>query len=471
MVLMSILTGVITEAPGQYLLGQFFLGLSVYFSLWLLADRPLLNPVQAVVALFYWWFGIGPTIVGIFRALADLSDDALYAQVSGMEGLWVVALGLPLYAFVARNSLVWLSKITSGLIFLRPSGNNYKLRTVITFFICGALAEIIIKILEKMDISGQEPLNYLGGTITIIWWIGAIAGIGGVLTFGKSAILSAIAQPWRQTSIVMKILGMVVLLISLSTGLTSGWKGSLVFAGLYIVVAYISRYQRIPWKWMAIGFFAYLFFVEPFTTAGRQIAESLQIQTPEERTNLFRQLITEGKLTQQRSWKEINIESPFRGIYQLAGEITRRNGLFDGEWQGYTIIWGLSALIPRVFYPEKPMLNVGNFFALTIGADLGLVSSGDYVTNISVSMPFEIVGNFGWLAGILSFGLIGAFWALFCVLLLSPRRLADHPLTPWLVGFAFGFEGAVGHFLAGLRSLIIPLAVTFMIWVFLRKKL
>ncbi|MHB1326347.1 MAG: hypothetical protein ACYDGS_04770 [Thermoleophilia bacterium] len=63
MVSLATFTGPETGAPATYVLGQIALGLSVYLSLLFLADRPLINPIQAVVAVFYWWFGVGPVVI------------------------------------------------------------------------------------------------------------------------------------------------------------------------------------------------------------------------------------------------------------------------------------------------------------------------------------------------------------------------------------------------------------------------
>jgi len=64
MVSLAIVTGLATGAPATYVLGQIALGMSVYLSLLFLADRPLINPIQALVAMFYWWFGVGPAVMG-----------------------------------------------------------------------------------------------------------------------------------------------------------------------------------------------------------------------------------------------------------------------------------------------------------------------------------------------------------------------------------------------------------------------
>jgi len=470
-VLFSIIVGGITGAPIEYEIAQILLGFSVFISLFLLADRPLLNPIQAVLAIFYWWFGVGPTIIAAYKAILGLKEDALWAQVSGLEALWIVIFGLPFYALISRFILKLITKFNFGFKFLVPSGINYRMRTLVIFLSVGVLSKFIIFTLHQYGISGKEMVHYLGGTITHIWWVGIIDLVGETFVFAKSAIFSALVYSGKHVTKEMRILGLILLFVIIWDAITSGWKGALIAPVIYLIVAYISQRQRIPWMWMGIVVLIYLFVIEPFVSTGRHLAEKMNIQTTEERNEIFRELSSDLSWFEDFSWQDIKIESPFRGIYMLAGEVTRRNSLLYGEWQGYTIGWGLSALIPRAIYPDKPLMNVGNFFALTVGVDLGIISPRDFITNIGVSLPFEIVGNFGWLAGIISFGIFGAFWALFCSLILSSSRLSTHPLTPMMVVLAVGWEQAIGHFLANLRDLIIPIIITFFIWCGLNRRL
>ena len=159
--------------------------------------------------------------------------------------------------------------------------------------------------------------------------------------------------------------------------------------------------------WILVVIAAYLFLVEPFVATGRYLAERFDIKTSAERRELFRELYSKTSLFELRDLSEINVESLFRNTYPIASEITSSNALLEGEWRGLTIEMGFLSLIPRAIYPSKPDLNVGNFFAQTVGLRMGLVNPRDFMTNISITIPFEMIGNFGWAAGVLSFGIIG----------------------------------------------------------------
>lgn len=470
-VFLAVVTGLLTNAPAVYIVGQLVLGCGVFISLWLLSDYPLINPVQAVIPAFYWWFGVGPAVIAAFRGILGDADIALYAQQSAQISVYIVAIGLPVYAFLARRTITWHARKRIFARFLLPAGRNYQYGSVVLFFFIGFSSYLILWLLSSLGMGGIEEINYLGGQITTVWWVGIIAGLGQILTIAKSSVLSELVQSGKDTSRGMKLMAAAVVLMSLFNAVTSGWKGAFVFIAVYILMAYVSKNQKLPWKSMFVVLLMYLFVVEPFVASGRQMSQSMGISTSQERSLIYSEMIVEGRMFDQVSLGELNVESPFRGISVFAGEVARRSTLLSGEWHGETLIWGVAAIVPRLLYPAKPEMNIGNFFAQQIGVDLGLVSSSDYFTNIAITIPFEFIGNYGLIAGILSFGLIGVLWASLCSWLLSPERLSDHPLTPWLTVSVLTMEAAVGHFLAHWRSMLLPFAVIYILRIFYKQKL
>jgi hypothetical protein len=198
----------------------------------------------------------------------------------------------------------------------------------------------------------------------------------------------------------------------------------------------------------------------------RSAAEIAKITTTEERAELFQLGLSQWMMFADTRDHDINIESPFRGIFLYADGISSDSSVFSGPWEN-TLSEGMLTLVPRSIYPDKPDSNMGNYFARY----LGTVADDDYVTNEGVSLPFEFVGNYGYLAGILSFGLIGVFWALFCVWLLSEDRLATHPLAPLVIIFSLWIETSVGQFLAKLRDLPLVFGAAYVVWLVLKKRL
>ncbi|MCD4726104.1 MAG: hypothetical protein K8R46_00440 [Pirellulales bacterium] len=468
---MAIFTGLYTDAPMTYVFGQLVLGLSVYVSLSLLADRPLINPIQAVVGTFYWWFGVGPAVIATRSVLLGTPHAALDAEVSCMEALWVVAPGLLLYAIVARWTLNWFSRTGAYARFLLPAGNNYRPQVIIAYLSLMGFSVAALVVLQWMGIQGREETSFFGGTKTTIWWVGVIAAVGSIAPFVTSALMAALAAPWKTIPWVVWILIGVVVAQTVMFALFGGWKSPIAILGAYFVCAYVSRYQRPPWLIMTVGALVFLVIITPFVSYGRHIAISSGAETSAARKQIFSEVLDDPGAFLPTAIEGMDVSVFFRGIYPLAGELTRRNGPFEGEWHGKTISRGFEAVVPRVFNPNKRDVNIGNFFCQTVGADIGVSGRNDTLNNIAISIPFEFVGNYGVVAGILSFGLIGFLWTLFVVWMLSPARLSNHPLTPYLAISTMGFESAFGHYLAGLRGLIIPLLLCFFIYKMFRGKM
>ena len=205
-VFISLFTGLITGAPATYLVGQVLLGLSVFISLRFLADYPLLNPIQAVIAIFYWWFGVGPMVVSSYKALVAFLEDAHYAQVSAIEALIIVACGLPFYAVGARLALVWFSRKGTFARFLMPDAGNYKLTTIITLLLVGGIS-YSNSVDPRADGYCRRGGNHLfGRNDNYVWWVGVIASVSFILWFANSSILTELVHLGRHTSKVMILL-------------------------------------------------------------------------------------------------------------------------------------------------------------------------------------------------------------------------------------------------------------------------
>jgi hypothetical protein len=212
--------------------------------------------------------------------------------------------------------------------------------------------------------------------------------------------------------------------------------------------------RRIPWIALVVAIVSYLAFVEPFVDSMRLVAERTQATTVEERTELFAMglstIATHGGIS-----VEPNVESMFRGIYPFCKEITQQSSMIGGPWKGESVMDGLSAIIPRVILPAKSDSNMGNFFSHELG-DSGM---DDDMQNIAITVPFEIVGNFGWLAGVLSFAAIGAAWATFCASVLTVARMTTHPLTPFVIVLGLDVERSMGQSLNAFKGLPFALAM------------
>jgi hypothetical protein len=457
-------TGIVTGASEAYILGQIVLGMSTYIALSLLADRPLINPIQAFVIICYWWIGVAPAVVSAWYVIADYSKEALAAQRDGMEALWITAPGLLLYALVAKGIMNWFSGKGFCARFLLPSGTNYRENVLIIYLGLTLFSSLLLTVLGIIGISGVEETTLFGGTRTTIWWVGVIAAVDMITPMLASILMSTLVDPWKTIPYAIKIMIVITIGQTVFNALYGGWKGPLALLATYYVFAFMRRMQRPPWMLLLIGGVFFVAVITPYVVYGRWVAATTSIGTKKETGEVFAELLTGDPLVfLPTSAKEIDVTVLFRGISPLAGELTRRNSFFEGEWGGKTITWGMEVLVPREFMPEKRDMNIGNFFARTVGADIGVAQRFDTLNSIAIGMPFEFVGNYGWLAGVLSFGIIGVFWAVLNCWLLTPEHLSDHPLTPFMAAFTLSMEAPMGHFLAQVRGLIIPLLILFFI--------
>jgi hypothetical protein len=467
MIFVAFLTGVKSE----YIVAQLMFHLCVYWSLSILSDRPLINPIQTFIFLFYWWFGAAPIVMGAFDMFSGNLVRAVYDQESGMEGLWIVAAGLPLYALVAKRTLKRMELKQKYFKFLMPQSFQYHPETLLIYFSIGTIAMLAIEVLKFVGIQGIQSINYLGGTRTDIWWVGVLRAIGDVMRFATVAVMVSLAVEFKKAPKWLVGLGAIIIVQTLVTALTSGSKSAFVVLFFYALCARVSLKQKPPWLIIGAVLFVYLFFIEPMVSTTRGLAQVYNSATSKDREEVFSQVLKQNSLTSFQKDREVQVGSIFRGIYPVAGSITRSNTWFDGYWNGLTIGWGLLVNVPRAFAPNKPDADIGNFFARTVGVTTGITVEDNYDLNISVSIPFEFVGNFGWMAGIITFPFIGFAWAKICGLLLSPQRLSDHPLAPFFVYLTITFESAFGNVLAEFRDLIFPLAVMFVVWKFYRTRL
>ncbi len=261
-----------------------------------------------------------------------------------------------------------------------------------------------------------------------------------------------------------KILIVATIGYTVLQALYSGWKGPLALLVTYYVFAYTRRMQRPPWMLMLIGGLFFVLVITPYVVYGRWMAATTSASSSYDTSKVFSSVLKGDPWDfLPTSTRDVDVSVFFRGIFPLAGELTRRNSFFEGQWDGKTITWGFEILVPRAFMPEKRDMNIGNFFARTVGADIGVSLRFDTLNSIAVSIPFECVGNYGWFGGILSFGIIGFFWVLLNCWLLTPEHLSDHPLMPFMAAFTLSMESPMGHFLAQVRGLIIPLLILFFI--------
>jgi hypothetical protein len=455
-VLVLIGLSVVSSAWSDALGAQFILAFGTFVSLCLLSRYPMVNPVHAVVLLFHWWFGFGPSVCAVFwlwKGDSARADDYL---TGGMTPTLIVAFGLPLYACAARWVLQHWKR--PQLTRVAPDGPVYEMATLLSLGVVAALAALALQAFSAFGLQASETVNYLGGQRTATWWLVPLAQGDLLGRFALAAGCSVLAVPnlKRNASFRWVMLGLVVL--SFQRALTSGSKGELVFPVFYYLIAFANWRRRVPWLILVAGIFGYLAVIEPFVANTRLQAERVRATSGEDRVEIFSEAWRDFHISGQGS-DDANVESLFRGIYPLAKKIADQSSFMEGPWQGQSVRDGLSALLPRELFPDKADSNMGNFFA----RQLEVSAADNYVNNVAITIPFEIVGNYGWLAGWLSFAVIGVVWASFVAFVLTVPRMTTHPLTPYLIVLVMSVESSVGQF--GNQLKLLPISLALLYWV------
>ncbi len=431
-------------------------------SLQLLRRYPLVNPLHAVVLFFHWWFGYCPTVCAFYWILQGEPENAAPYLTGGTVCILIVAFGLVLYALGARAVLgIWRPQLMSAAA---PEGFSYRTGTLLRLGLAAGLAGLSIWLLGIFGLQAFETVNYLGGQSTKTWWLVPLDEAGHLIDFALAAGCSLLALPRLKSSPFTRCTALAIAVFAVSRAVTSGSKGPLIFPVFYYVVAYTTWRRRAPWLALFLGLVAFLTFVEPFVASMRLRVERTGQATVADRREIFLDGLKNFSPSDLFG-HQLNIESLFRGIYPLAVKTTAQSTLFSGPWRGESLRDGLSAILPRALFPAKASSNMGNYFA----HQLSVADAGDNLQNVAITIPFEFTGNFGWIAGSLSFALLGAVWALFVALLLTPARMATHPLTPFVIVFGLGIESSVGQFGNGIKMLLILLPLLFLICRFPRR--
>jgi hypothetical protein len=445
-------------------------------ALFTLSNSRLLNPVQFVVFLFHWYFAVGPSIHSLYSLVTGTADHSVYAYITGRtlsdsyylqhgtRALMIVSVGLPLYSFVARRVLSWWPKAWY-LKFLMPAGARYGPRTLVQWWGVAALAIGTIWLLGLAGVNAFTSINYLGGHVVenpLAALIASVTRIGELATVSAMGYVVLRRSPGATH---FRILAAVILLCFSLNAMTSGVKGAVVEMSFYVLVSYITWRSKVPILAICCLAGAYLLVIEPVIAAGRLAAESAKVGTSADARQIFLDTLTNYEVS-EKSWRDLNIESPFRFIFYCAGEVAESSALLTGPWAGATLKDGVSSILPRFLFPEKANSNMGNDFARSIG----IAAPDDHATNASITMPFEIVGNYGWMAGVAAFALLGAVWSAFSAYVLSPARLATHPLSPFVVGMSVHFESSCGQFLGQYKDLVIIVPLLWLMWIINRRR-
>jgi hypothetical protein len=84
----------------------------------------------------------------------------------------------------------------------------------------------------------------------------------------------------------------------------------------------------------------------------------------------------------------------------------------DGLYGGETLAYVTYVFIPRIIWPNKPLITPGQWFASKLGKGQ-FVTETKFSNAINMTIPGELYLNFGWLGSIVGLLLLGALYLLF----------------------------------------------------------
>jgi len=141
-------------------------------------------------------------------------------------------------------------------------------------------------------------------------------------------------------------------------------------------------------------------------------------------------------------------------------DLVKRNGFYNGRASSPLIL----ALIPRVLWPDKPNIAIGQWFALEIGvaykSDKGLINN-----SINMTLPGELYLDFGWIG--LAVGSL--FVGFFISALWQATKFYSYDYN--IAGTLFGgylFILGIGGF-AGDLQIILTLLSTYFLFLIIKK--
>ncbi len=140
--------------------------------------------------------------------------------------------------------------------------------------------------------------------------------------------------------------------------------------------------------------------------------------------------------------------------------LTKENGFYDGR----ASLPLVAALVPRIFWPDKPTVQLGAWFAVEIGvASVG--ESGRANNSVNMSIPGELYLDFGYTGVVIGCVLFGIFLAL--IWNASRFNESQYNLTGTLWG-GYLLQCAIGTMGSDLQ-VAVTLLSTYLVFLMMKK--
>ena len=317
-------------------------------------------------------------------------------------------------------------------------------------WLVGAAAIVYFQVFvvpEKTNFATEQGLASLGPALTFVVMLGQMIEPMGlvILAYGYARFRTV---PWL-------LLVLVMVAVQVGIGFVADIKAVAMLAGILVILARMLVDNRLPKGWMIAGACLLLFSFPLFQAYRADVTGARGLNHIQALMNIDKVLqvvLANRDKVMERPGEERSQtffeRASLKGNVELAFEHT---GIDTPLREGDTLVGLLVAFIPRLIWPDKPDVAVGQLF------NKEFIRTGDPNTYISPSHLGELYWNFGWPGILLGMAFIGAllgFVAAKCDMAEGQSVTRLMVLLATVKYACLGFEGSIAiAYIVWLRSL------------------
>jgi len=225
----------------------------------------------------------------------------------------------------------------------------------------------------------------------------------------------------KRTIILVKLSVIILMLLEFMIRVASGYISQLMLPVMVLTSVYWSSRKRLPILYIIFIISAYLFFA-PAKADYRRLTWD---QTSEYSSNsrfekmyLFVELAVKQWTSPRISNDDIldNSTSRFSQLPYFSA-VVERTPSYIPHCNGYTFSNAMYSLIPRIFWPDKPVNNLGN----SVAKSYGLLDANDDATSFNLPWIVELYMNFGITGVLVGMFVFGIVWGVLEQLFAGPK--------------------------------------------------
>jgi hypothetical protein len=399
------------------------------------------------LAVFFAFFGLSD-FMGILTGETSAGDESVIGRSE-----WVILAAAALVIAGYHAGIRWLGDKDSRA---GAGPREWPFRVVLgiglAFWVVGTAGLMYWQtfvITDRTNASLERNLASLGGGLTTLFMLVQLIQPLGIL------LLAYAYAKYKRAYLFALIL--LVVLVQIVLGFVADFKGEAMQGGILVIITKTYVDGRLPKGWL-LGGVLFILLVFPVFQAYRiQVRGEggvTSLQTLENLVAIFQSsLQAEEKVSKgvggsaykaQSFWERSSLKPSVDLIVARCGN--------DKPYQwGATLTPLAAALIPKILWPDKPSLAVGQIF----NREFSVSEVAD--TYISPSHVGEVYWNFGWIGIVLGFPVIGLVLGVIGSRCSGSPRVSVTRLLIVVVtiyAFAIGSEGTIAvAYVVWLRSM------------------